>query len=314
MKHSFRMLMLSMAFAPLLPVSANVSLPKVFSENMMIQRDKPVKVWGTASRGETVKVTIGDETRSVKADRKGKWMVELPALPAGGPYEMTVEGKDTFYGFYNILAGDIWVCSGQSNMEFKMRELNNPSKEIAKAGNKNIRILDIERKMSEKPLDNFVGTWMECTPENVSEFSAVAYFFGDMLNSELDVPIGLVGTNWGGTDIETWTSKETISQFPYLQESLKELEKTDIIKKNNDSFMYRDNFFKVMANDPAEKKGWQDITNFSSWKKLQVPELWSIEPLKDIDGIVWTKYEFNVPESMAGRSEERRVGKRYVLV
>jgi sialate O-acetylesterase len=220
---------------------ANVKMPRIFSDNMVLQREVPVKIWGTADAGERVRVSIQGQNKSARADRNGNWTVTLDPLKHGGPFDLTIKGKNTIT-FSNILIGDVWLGSGQSNMEWSVQRSDNPEEEIRLANHPNIRIFTVPRRMSSKPLDDLEGgEWMVCTPENIPNFSAVAYYFGRHLHYELDVPIGLINSSWGGTVAETWISKETIATHDDFKEKVTggpgfDLEKiqADALKKRNE--------------------------------------------------------------------------------
>jgi sialate O-acetylesterase len=189
---------------------ADVKLPAVIGSNMVLQADMKVPIWGWADAGEKVTVTVGDQKVEATADSGGKWQVRLAAMKAAaGPLEMTVAGKNTLK-LTNILVGEVWVCSGQSNMEWSVKSSKDPEKEIAEAKYPGIRLFMVTKATSDKPLTDCKGQWVECSPETVPPFSAVGYFFGRMLHQDLGVPVGLIGSNWGGTPAESWTSRETL--------------------------------------------------------------------------------------------------------
>ncbi|MBT6156665.1 MAG: 9-O-acetylesterase [Planctomycetaceae bacterium] len=197
---------------------ADVKLPVVFGDNMVLQRNEAVPVWGWDDAGAEVTVTLGKSKVSAKADKTGKWMVKLPAMKAGGPHKMTVAGSSTV-NVKNILFGEVWLCSGQSNMEWRVRQSTNAKEEIAAAKHPNIRHIKIPHRPSDKEETDVPSDgWQVCSPQTVGEFTGVGYFFGRHLQQELDVPIGLIGSNWGGTRIEPWTPPEGFKQVPALKE------------------------------------------------------------------------------------------------
>lgn len=206
-------------------VRADVKLPAVIGDNMVLQRNAEVPVWGWDTAGTEVTVSLGKAKVSAKADESGKWMVKLPAMKAGGPHEMTVAGSNTVT-VKNILFGEVWLCSGQSNMEWTVGRSNNPKEEIAAAKHPNIRHIKIPHRPSDKAESDVPSKgWEVCSPETVANFTAVGYFFGRHLQQELDVPIGLLGSNWGGTRIEPWTPPEGFKQVPALKEIADNLDK-----------------------------------------------------------------------------------------
>ena len=185
--------------------SAELRLPAVISSNMVLQRDKPIPIWGWAAAGEEVTVTLGTGGKKIKSGEDGRWAVKLDALPAGGPHELKVKAAGKEIVLSNVLVGEVWLCSGQSNMEWSVRASKNPREEAANAKYPNIRLFHVPKRPATKPQDDVNAAWRECTPESVVNFSAVGYFFGRHLHGELDVPIGLIGSAWGGTRIEPWT-------------------------------------------------------------------------------------------------------------
>ena len=195
------------------PARADVRLPKVIGDHMVLQQGKPVPVWGWAEAGEKVTVTVGESKATATAGDDGKWMVKLDAMDVGGPCQMTVQGNNTIT-LEDILIGEVWVCSGQSNMQWPVSASNDPQKEIAAADYPHIRLFTVARTVAEKPMDDCEGAWAACSPQTVPGFSAVAYFFGRHLHQQLEVPVGLINTSWGGTMAEAWTSREGLLGEP----------------------------------------------------------------------------------------------------
>jgi sialate O-acetylesterase len=215
------------------PIWADVKMPAIFGDHMVLQQDTALPVWGTADAGEKVTVSVGSSTGSAVAGTDGKWMVKLTPLPAGTtPLTMTVAGKNTLT-FQDVLAGDVWICSGQSNMEFGLSMAHNAQDEIPKANIPLLRLFLVPLKASLVPLNDIAalppdtspltGHWQVCTPENVINiggwkgFSAIGYFFGRELQSHLNRPIGLIGSYWGGTPAKAWTSVEALQKEPILK-------------------------------------------------------------------------------------------------
>ena len=216
---------------------ANVNVADIFSDNMVLQRNIDLKVWGKADPGEKVWVYFNGQKHSTRADKKGKWTVVLKAMKAGAePLEMTIRGKNEIV-LKNILIGDVWICSGQSNMQMKVAETNNAEKEIAGANYSKIRLFSVPRKVSTIPLEAMPNTsWKICTPETVKNFSAAGYYFGRDLQKEIEVPIGLIHTSWGGTVVEAWTSKESITKLPKYEDFGERIDNYDAeeLKKQKD--------------------------------------------------------------------------------
>ncbi|MBY0528271.1 MAG: sialate O-acetylesterase [Gemmataceae bacterium] len=213
-------------------VLADVKLPTIFSDHMVLQREQTVPVWGWDAPGTEVTVSIAGAEAKAKCDDKGKFMAKLPALKPGGPHEMKVVGTSSVT-FKDVLVGDVWLCSGQSNMEWEVKNSNNPKEEMAAGDQPRIRHIKLAHTPTAKP-ETVVPSkgWVECTPKTVGDFTAVGYFFARTLQKELDVPIGLIGSNWGGTRIEPWIPPEGFQQVPALKNIADNLDKYP--EKNKD--------------------------------------------------------------------------------
>jgi sialate O-acetylesterase len=199
-----------------IPASANVELPALLADHMVVQRGLPVHVWGTAAPRESVTVTFRGETKSGTADDLGRWSVSLSPGEAGGPFQLSIIATNTIT-LNDVLVGDVWVASGQSNMEFPMTALNEAQYEIAAANFPKIRLFHVKHKTADYPLENAEAKeWTACAPETVADSSAVAYFFARNLQQKLGVPIGLIESFLGGTPAEAWTSLHALSADPAL--------------------------------------------------------------------------------------------------
>jgi sialate O-acetylesterase len=201
-----RLLLSSFAMLLLLsPARADVKLPSVLGSHMVLQRDKPLPVWGVADPGEEVKVTFGDQAASTKADDKGKWSVTLKAEKASDkPRTLTVTGKNTVE-LTDVLVGEVWVGSGQSNMEWPMSATQKSKERIAEATHPTLRLFHVPKVQAKEPEFDVKASWKECSPKTVGNFSAVLYYFGVAVQKEVGVPVGLINTSWGGSPIEPWT-------------------------------------------------------------------------------------------------------------
>ncbi|MEC7500923.1 MAG: sialate O-acetylesterase [Planctomycetota bacterium] len=207
---------------------ADVKLPNIFNDHMVIQRQQPIRVFGTAEPGEKVTVEFAGESGKTEANADGKWRVQLPAVAADrAPREMIIRGNNTIT-LSDILVGDVWLCSGQSNMEWHLRSSADARKEIEAANYPEIRLFDVTgHTVNRTPQSNTSGQWERCVPKTARSFSAVAYFFGRSLYRETNIPVGLIGTNWGGTKIEPWIPRVGFDNSPPLEEiknGLKELD------------------------------------------------------------------------------------------
>ena len=199
---------------------ADVKLPALISDNMVLLQDSKANVWGTADAGEKVTVTLDGKTASTSADENGKWSVKLEGLKPGTGKEMTIAGKNTLH-VENVAVGEVWMASGQSNMEFGLKGVNNSEKEIAGAKFPDIRVFTVTKKGSATPLDDCSGKWEVATPETAGHFSAVGYFFVRELHQKLKMPIGLIHTSWGGTPVETWIPESGMKSNPRFGEHWK---------------------------------------------------------------------------------------------
>ncbi|SNT34704.1 sialate O-acetylesterase [Granulicella rosea] len=191
--------------------SAEVKLSPLFSDHGVLQRDRPIPVWGTAAPGEAVQVKLGRQELQATADSVGNWRVELASMPAGGPYEMKVTGPSNKIAIHDLLVGEVWLASGQSNMEISLAIVRNLPQELAAANHPQLRIFTVARNPVVDPTDTLKGEWVVSTPETAKNFSAVSYFFGSTLLLALHVPVGIVNSSVGNTPAEAWTP------FPLLQ-------------------------------------------------------------------------------------------------
>ena len=191
-------------------VKADVWLPSIFGNHMVVQRDQAIVVWGKADPGEKVSVSIEKLTGETTTGKDGRWKVKLGTLPVGGPHTLTVTGKNTVT-FEDVLVGEVWICSGQSNMQWSVGQSNDPDLESMTAKYPKIRLISVPQVGTQEAQDDFKGEWAVCTPETVSSFSAVGYFFGRTLHHALDgIPIGLIDNAWGGSAAEAWIRRDVL--------------------------------------------------------------------------------------------------------
>ena len=203
---------------------ADVRLHGLFGDHMVLQQKTTVPIWGTADAGEQVTVRLQNQQATATADAQGNWRVSLENLSAGGPFEMTVEGRNRLT-LNDVLVGEVWLASGQSNMAFTMSRSAKPEKNIAAADHSRLRLITVARKATDEPQSDLQADWKVCTPETVANFSAVAYYFGRHLLEHLDVPVGLISSNVGGTPAEAWTAQESLTAEPELRAILERQEK-----------------------------------------------------------------------------------------
>jgi sialate O-acetylesterase len=214
---------LCVAFLMAAPLFAEIKLPAIFGNNMVLQQQTDVPIWGTANKNTPVEVLTSwnNKTYTTKADSSGRWKLMVSTPKAGGPYSLTVT-DGTALTLENVLIGEVWVCSGQSNMQMPVKGFNNQPivgslEAILSSPNPTMRFFSVPRSASLTPLDDFKGKWDVCDPEKTAEFSATAYFFGQMLQKTLNIPIGLIHSSWGGTAIEPWMSADACKEFEFIK-------------------------------------------------------------------------------------------------
>ena len=209
-------------------VHAELKLSSVFGDHMVVQRDKPIHVWGWTAPGQSVEVSLANKTATAKAGDDGRFDAVLGALPAGGPHELSVKADES-KTFTDVLVGEVWVCSGQSNMAWPVSNANDPDLESLTAKYPNIRLISVPQVGTQEPQKDFEGQWEACTPETVKSFSAVGYFFGRQLHQTLDVPVGLIDNAWGGSAAEAWVRRDALEesgQYTELLQKWDDLAKT----------------------------------------------------------------------------------------
>jgi sialate O-acetylesterase len=279
--------------------SAQVHTAKIFADSMVLQRNVRIPVWGTAAGGEKISVAFNRQTKNAVAGANGKWRVDLDPEKEGGPFQLKISGKDETV-FKNILVGDVWLCSGQSNMEFVVSNANNYKEETAGADFPLIRHIKIPLAVADAAQDD-LGTgngWQAATRANIGNFTAVGYFFAKKLFEELHVPIGLINSTWGGTDVETWTSRQALensSEFKELMAGFPSLNLDSVAALRKKETTTRIGKLQGGLPSPAEIKNWKESSfDASGWSHMQVPGLWEKQSLENFDGIVWLRKEITV--------------------
>lgn len=291
---------------------SQIRLPQLVRDSMILQRHAEINIWGWASKDEKVTVSFNKKNYTTKATTDGKWKIVLSPMEAGGPYSMIISGKNKIT-LKNILIGDVWFCSGQSNM---VHQLNihdvTYAKEIAEANNPQIRQFLIPTIANlQAPQNNLPsGYWKPAVGEEVRPFSAVAYFFAKKLFEKYKVPIGIINASWGGTPIEAWTSEEGLKDFSSL---------INIIQKNKDTaYVNNSNRAAASANRPqqqtdagltGEKKWFEETYIPKGWKNINIPGYWEDQGIKDLNGVVWYRKEIDVPASMIGKPAKVFLGR-----
>ncbi len=311
-KHWLFGLVLLLGFAA--AAGADVRLPSLVGDNMVLQKGEKANVWGWASPGEPVIVegSWGSKSRTTADRRDGRWSVDLSLPEAGGPYSITIRG-DNLIKIENVLVGEVWVCSGQSNMEMGITACNNAEEEVAGADHPEIRLFQVERSVSAIPLDKLKHPveWKVCSTETVAQegwggFSAAAYYFGRTLHNELKVPIGLIHTSWGGTPAESWTSADMLARVGGYENQLEDLDflavntgKVDEI--NRQKIEEWEKALEAADAGYGQDKWYASGFDDSQWKTMDLPGSWNDNELKSFDGVAWFRKSIDLPESWAGK-------------
>jgi len=267
-----------------------------------------VPVWGTAEKGETVTVRFADQEANTQADAEGRWEVRLQLMSASSePRTLTVESQNVAVAFSNVLVGEVWVCSGQSNMEMGLTNCQNAEAEIATAQFPDVRLFTVpKRTMMQPETDIPDGTWKVCTPETAPPFSGVAYFFGRELHRRLGVPIGLIDTSLGGTTAEAWTSRDGLLGDPKVREIVEEMDRNIPLWEQQRAEWQA----KICALEERTKdienlgfpQGWADFPCPSGeWREMEIPGLWQNRG-HNVSGIFWFRKEVELPASWVGKN------------
>lgn len=300
------LLLLIVAFLGIGNSGAQLRLPQIFSDHMVLQREKPIQLWGWADSRDKIAIQIGETTYKTRAEKDGTWSIAIDEMKAGGPYSIKINTKKEEVVFDDVLIGDVWICSGQSNMEWSLRNTNNAQEEIANADFPGIRLFDVKHNIQFSPVDDLdqEGEWQLCNPMNIPGFSSVGYLFGRKLHQELDVPIGLISTNWGGTELETWMSKSAIEAVPGFEGITSNFSGDAIVRFEAEQ---KAQYEKIMASFGGSKGGlidgkavWaENNLNENDWGDMMIPNLWEVAGLPNLDGIVWFRYEFTIADDQA---------------
>ncbi len=279
-----------------------MKLASLFTDHMVVQRDCPVPVWGWASPGQAITVEMAGQTARATADSNGRWKAVLPALPAGGPHTLTVEGSERRI-VRDVLVGEVWVCSGQSNMEWTLEMTDRAG--VAAADHPRIRLFTVPRRVAAAPVDDVQSAWCVCTPGNAGGFSAVGYHFGRELHERLDVPVGLINSSWGGTIVEAWTDREAWQAEPwvtgYMQEKIDQYARLDKSPEHMETL--RQEFLAKLPQDAGNRglgEGWAapDFDD-AGWGTMNLPGYWNGR--HPTNGVFWFRREIDVPAAWTGR-------------
>ncbi len=304
-------------------LDARVTLPGIFTDNMVLQRNDTVTIYGSADKNSRVTVKVGWSAGAVvtRSDADGAWSVRVATADAGGPYTISIsDGKELKLS--NVMLGEVWFCSGQSNMEMPIAgwgKVKDYEQEIANADYPDIRLYLVKQATSVEPTDaveSTLGGWQECSPSTVPEFSSLAYFFARRLWQELHVPVGVVASTWGGTPAEAWTSAETLSGVYGYGEQMAALKALDF---DSDKIFalyqkqlgeWKERVYKIDTGYNSDGKELWVAEDFddSDWKDMAVPNYVEQAGLPGFDGVVWFRHDVDIPQQWAGKELKLDLG------
>jgi sialate O-acetylesterase len=288
-----------------------IKMPAVFSDNMVLQQKTEVNFWGMATPGETVLVKAGwGASAKTRVRPDSLWKVKVRTVKAGGPYEVTLQVGDSTIKYRNVMLGEVWFCSGQSNMEMPLagwppdNPIQNSAAEIQAANYPNIRLFTVARAVAAEPEFNCVGSWSECNPQTAAKFSAVGYFFGRKLYKELHVPIGLIFSSWGGTAIQSWIGGKFLEQLPEYKAIVEKVDSSRPMVKKLDAWIHSHPMVDVSAKPLADQYKNLDFGdsacakpdfNDESWRTMKLPVYWQTTDAGVFNGAVWFRKKVEIP-------------------
>lgn len=292
------LLLLSLCSSWYTPIQANIRLPQLFTSHMVLQRDRPIPLWGWADPKESITIMFKGQSQTVIAGKDGTWRITLKPEPTGGPFDLSFKGKNQIV-LQDVLLGDVWICSGQSNMEWEVEDSDNAPQEIANAQFPQIRHFKINKTLAINPQSDVPsGGWNVCSPESVAKFTAVGYFFARELNKQLQIPIGLINTSWGGTMVETWISKEAFAQNPDFKDMIADLPVIDLdslSKVKKAALNIHVKSIQGALPDSSNVAQWKNPNyNDTNWPTLNAPGNWENQALGEFDGEVWLRKTFEL--------------------
>ncbi len=313
LKHFFSLLI----FLVPLSVLAQVTLPKLISDGMVIQRDTEVKIWGWAANHEEITIKFIDSVYQTSANEYGEWAIELSGLKAGGPHTMEISASNEII-IKDILIGDVWVCSGQSQMDINMKRVSPLyALEIENADNSRIRYFVVPTKYDfHAPQEDVsYGNWVSVRPDNILSFSAIAYFFADDLYNKYKVPIGIIRSSLGGSPAEAWISEDALKEFPVHYDELQRFKDTTLIQQIIEDDRQRIGawYRKLRQLDEGYSDSinpWYDPNlNTSDWPVMEIPGYWADRELGEVNGVIWFRKNIEIPDSLAGKPAKLNLGR-----
>ncbi|MBN2519494.1 MAG: 9-O-acetylesterase [Bacteroidales bacterium] len=299
-------------------------LPAIFTDHMVLQQNAEVAIWGNANPETKVRIAGSwGQTVLAKTDTLGNFSAKLKTPEAGGPFEVMIKNKKNVVVIKDVMIGEVWLCSGQSNMEMTMNgfssadTIQGAAQEIKEANFPGMRIFTVRKAMSEKPESDCKGQWMVCSPETAGDFSATAFFFGKKLLKEINVPIGLIHSSWGGTPVESWISGETLKNDADYTETIKQIEDARPEFERYKSWLTNHSTIdmrKKEADEPYKGISFNDSTcsavsgDDSNWDIMKLPVLWENTKVGSFDGAIWFRKNINIPETWSGKDLQLSLG------
>jgi len=305
---------------------SNLSLPALFTDHLVLQQNTNAAIWGTATPNTSISVKGSwGENQQATTDEEGKWLTKIKTPVAGGPYQLEISATDTIITLNDVLIGEVWLCSGQSNMEMPLKGwpptdlIANSAEEIANANYPQIRMFTVQKAVEIKPTNNFAGTWEICTPNTAPDFSATAYFFGRQLHQQLNIPIGLIHTSWGGTPAEAWTEGKHLSNLTDYAEVLAELAKAQPQQKALTDWLQTKEVLDNTDLPAATRWDGLDFGDKAFIKNTEIDKLITIDNmpvlwenakvgLDAFDGVITFKYQFAISEAFIGKNLTLELG------
>ncbi len=295
-----------------------IKMPAIFSDDMVLQQKTDAAIWGKAAPDSKIKVTASwGKSAEAVTDINGNWIAKIKTPEYGGPYELQIEDENSRLIFKNIFVGEVWLGSGQSNMEMPLAgwpprdTIQGSANEIKNANFPNIRLFTVTRAYAAEPQFDCVGKWLECNSSTVEQFSATAFFFGKKLYNDLKIPIGLIHSSWGGTPVESWISKENLVKLDKYKETYRKIESNKAQFEVLNTWLNKHEIINV--NDKPEAEKWKDLDlkdeecssadlNDESWPEMNLPQLWEGTEIGAFDGVIWFRKNIEIPESWVNRN------------
>lgn len=296
----------------------DLKMPAIFSDNMVLQQKTDAAVWGQAPKGTKVFVSgsWGSSAEAV-SNSDGNWLTKIETPGFGGPYELKIENNDSKIIFKNVLIGEVWLCSGQSNMEMPLAgwppndTIAGSESEIKNANLSNIRLFTVTRIFATEPQNDCSGTWLECSPGTAPQFSATAFFFGKKLYEDLNIPVGLIHSSWGGTPVESWISKIYLGSIERYKNIYNKIDESRYQIEVLNKWLF--SHPSINVNDKPEQERWKNLklnddecsaTEYddSSWPEMNLPQPWENTEVGSFDGVIWFRKNIEIPQNWINKN------------